>query len=186
MRITYEPKAVCGHDPSTKVRCADPESCAKHGCGWLESLATRPRGRPATKGVRGAHQLSMREALACVDDAGRVRCPHCGRFATMARLRSVGPARMSDGGFVSLGPHCGCLDAKTDEASDEYVAGGGRVGRLMDREELGRLAEDIAQRSVRQAFDKLSPEQLEQLRDAAAGAAKDWMPKLDKMLRGAD
>ena len=36
--VIVEPATACPNDASRSATCADPESCAKYGCGYLESL----------------------------------------------------------------------------------------------------------------------------------------------------
>ena len=55
----------------------------------------------------------MREMMSCVDADNRIRCPYCGKYATLAQLRRT-PSLRSESGLlrVSLAPHCvRCADA---------------------------------------------------------------------------
>lgn len=64
-------------------------------------LEEEPEKKP-----EGQRPLSMREAMSCVDDKGRFRCPSCGRFTTPDQITRNNLARIPSG-TVSLTPRCG-------------------------------------------------------------------------------
>ncbi len=50
-------------------------------------------------------RLSMRETIACIDNQGRCRCRHCGRYSRLEDMVRV-PSIWYPGTIVSIAPAC--------------------------------------------------------------------------------
>lgn len=60
-----------------------------------------------------AHNLSMRDTMACVDPDGKIRCPICGRYARLDDM-TTGGTSMGPTVIIHWLPFCGHCEEKND------------------------------------------------------------------------